>query len=346
MAGDRKSHRDEGRQVWRIRDATKVTELPVDYGTGVVFSPDGKWLMTTTAPCRLWTVGTWREARQIGGEGRCFSPDGRLVVVVDATRVIRLVETETGRTVARLESPDLCEVVAASFSPDGSRLVVTTNDGPAVHVWDLRAIRRQLARMGLDWDAPAYSDDDPADRSAPPLPPLHVDLGPLPLTASVDPRAYEPVIADLEAALRANRTSPASEEGWLDAATITRGIWPTRPDRAATPSATDPGPPRRRAGTEPATISTRWASPSIARADTPRPSRPWTGAWPSATAAYDGYDLFFQAMAHWQLGDKPQALACFHKALEWMEKNQQADEELVRFRAEAATLLGLETKSD
>jgi tetratricopeptide (TPR) repeat protein len=68
-------------------------------------------------------------------------------------------------------------VAAAAFSPDGSRLVVATNDGPAVHVWDLRAIRRNLAAMGLDWDAPAYSDDDPANPSSPPLPPLRVDLG-------------------------------------------------------------------------------------------------------------------------------------------------------------------------
>ena len=67
----------------------------------------------------------------------------------------------------------------AAFSPDGSRLVVSTNDGPAVHVWDLRAIRRDLADMGLDWDAPAYSEDDPAGPSAPPLPPLQVDYGPL-----------------------------------------------------------------------------------------------------------------------------------------------------------------------
>ena len=66
-----------------------------------------------------------------------------------------------------------------TFSPDGSRLVVTTNDGPAVHVWDLRAIRKHLAGMGLDWDAPAYPDDDPASPSAPPLPPLQVDYGPL-----------------------------------------------------------------------------------------------------------------------------------------------------------------------
>ena len=48
-----------------------------------------------------------------------------------------------------------------------------------MHVWDLRAIRKHLAGMGLDWDAPAYSEDDPADPAAPPLPPLQVDFGPL-----------------------------------------------------------------------------------------------------------------------------------------------------------------------
>ena len=93
--------------------------------------------------------------------------------------VIRLVETETGRTVARLESPDLCHVAEAAFTPDGSRLVITTNDGPSARVWDLRAIRRHLAAMGLDWDAPAYSDDDPASPALPPLPTIEVDLGSL-----------------------------------------------------------------------------------------------------------------------------------------------------------------------
>jgi tetratricopeptide (TPR) repeat protein len=66
-----------------------------------------------------------------------------------------------------------------AFSPDGSRLVVVTNDGPAAHVWDLRAIRNELAGRGLDWDAPAYPEADPADPSAPPLPAPQVDYGPL-----------------------------------------------------------------------------------------------------------------------------------------------------------------------
>ena len=173
------SHGKTGAQVWRIRDAVQVAHLAIDGFVHVQFSRDGKWLMTTSPPCRLWAAGTWHEVRQIGGRGLTFSPDSRQVVVQDSSRALRLVETETGRTLARLESPDACQVDDATFSPDGSRLVVTTNDGPAVHIWDLRAIRRQLTRMGLDWDAPAYSDDDPAADSSPPLPSLQVDFGKL-----------------------------------------------------------------------------------------------------------------------------------------------------------------------
>ena len=57
------------------------------------------------------------------------------------------------------------------------RLVVSTNDGPAVHVWNRRAIRIHLGKMGLDWDAPSYSGDDPAGPTALPLPTLKVDYG-------------------------------------------------------------------------------------------------------------------------------------------------------------------------
>ena len=160
-------------------DATRVADLPIDDRTEVIFSPDGKWLMTTAAPCRLWAVGTWTNSAADRRRGSLLFPRRRQLIVQDADKILRLVETETGRTVARLESPDSCDVTWATFSPDGSRLVVTTHDGPAVHVWDLRAIRRRLAMMGLDWDAPAYSDDDPADPSVPPLPPLQIDLGPL-----------------------------------------------------------------------------------------------------------------------------------------------------------------------
>ncbi len=50
---------------------------------------------------------------------------------------------------------------------------------------------------------------------------------------------------------------------------------------------------------------------------------------------------FFLAMAHWRLGGKEQARQWYGKAAAWMEKNRSTDGELLQFRAEAATLLGL-----
>jgi serine/threonine protein kinase/Tfp pilus assembly protein PilF len=55
----------------------------------------------------------------------------------------------------------------------------------------------------------------------------------------------------------------------------------------------------------------------------------------------DGHDWFFLAMAQWQLGDKEQAIALYDRAVSWMTKANRADDELLRFREEAAELLGL-----
>jgi tetratricopeptide (TPR) repeat protein len=76
-----------------------------------------------------------------------------------------------------------------------------------------------------------------------------------------------------------------------------------------------------------------------------------TGDWRAAIQAVEksialtkdgnGVDRFILAMAHWQLGDKQQARHCYDQAVQWMEKNKPADEELAQFRAEAAALLGL-----
>ncbi len=336
-----------GAQVWRLRDAVKVAVLPVEPGTGVIFSPDGRWLMTTTTPCRLWTAGTWNEARQIGGRGLCFSPDGRLVAVTDATRALRLVEAETGRTLARLECPDLCDAHAAHFSPDGSRLVVTTNDRPAVHVWDLRAIRRHLARTGLDWDAPAYSDDDPADPLARPLPTLQVDLGPLPLTDGIDPGLYEPVIGEMEAAL-ARESGQPSVRGSL-ARRCNNYAWvlanatgsSRNPERALTLA--------RRAVELIPNNSSYLNTLGVAQYRAGRHAEAVATLDRSLAAGHGadaGYDLFFLAMAHWQLGDRPRALTCFNRAVEWMDKDRSADEELVPFRAEAAAMLDVKAQKD
>ena len=58
------------------------------------------------------------------------------------------------------------------------------------------------------------------------------------------------------------------------------------------------------------------------------------------------YDWFFLAMAHWQLSEKDKAREFYDRAVQWMDKNQPTNEELLRFRAEAAEQLGVKEKKD
>jgi tetratricopeptide (TPR) repeat protein len=58
----------------------------------------------------------------------------------------------------------------------------------------------------------------------------------------------------------------------------------------------------------------------------------------------DAFDWFFLAMAHWQLKHKEEARRWYDKAVAWMDKNEPKDEELLRFRDEAAKLLGIPVK--
>ncbi|HMC10392.1 MAG TPA: tetratricopeptide repeat protein, partial [Pirellulaceae bacterium] len=60
----------------------------------------------------------------------------------------------------------------------------------------------------------------------------------------------------------------------------------------------------------------------------------------------DSFDFFFLAMAHWQLGHKDEARKWYDQAVRWMEKYKPQDEELGRFRAEAAELLEVQEKKN
>jgi Tfp pilus assembly protein PilF len=56
------------------------------------------------------------------------------------------------------------------------------------------------------------------------------------------------------------------------------------------------------------------------------------------------FNAFFLAMAHWQLGSKDEARTVYETGVEWMQRKMPQDEELRRFRAEAAQLVGVKEK--
>ncbi len=345
-----------GAQVRRIRDGFKVADLPHVGLTTVAFSPDGRWLIANGGPCRLWEVGTWREVRRIGGRGFAFSPDGRILAVQDPSKVIRLVEVESGRTLARLESPDLCEVQDAVFGTDGARLVVTTPDGPAVHVWDLRAIRRHLAGMGLDWDAPAYPDRDPAEPSSPPLTTGRIDLSSFAdaddvvrlatrAGRSAERRQFDAAIADYEEALRRGGALDAPIRPLLAVCCnnrewelVTANPKDRNPARAVAlarrgvelgggrdPYLNTLGVALYRAGLLDEAVATLEKSLAV-------------GPGPAAA-----YDLFVLAMAHHRLGRPGGARVELDRAIAWNRNHRQERPEshaqLQAFQAEAEAIL-------
>ena len=75
----------------------------------------------------------------------------------------------------RLDAPEQSRLWPRCFTPDGAQLIAHGSESQALHVWDLRLIRRELAGMGLDWNAPPLPDL-PAEAPRPP-PAVEIDLG-------------------------------------------------------------------------------------------------------------------------------------------------------------------------
>jgi eukaryotic-like serine/threonine-protein kinase len=155
-----------------------------------------------------WEPGLGISRERIGdmwGE-MAFSPDGRVLALLHGRNMgIKLVSVSNSHEPGRAElllgpniraaqqrrptgstrpmrDPESIEAIQTlatleaggplCFSPDGGWLTTVEESRQALLVWDLRLIRRHLASMGLDWDAP-------------PLAPAVEDAKPVRLTAKV-----------------------------------------------------------------------------------------------------------------------------------------------------------------
>jgi eukaryotic-like serine/threonine-protein kinase len=158
-----------GAKLWQVRDGQFIKELPVGTLTGGIFSPDGQWLAVSGGSGgRILRVGTWAERHIIRWNGGAtFSPDSRFLAVETGQGVIRLIDPSTGREKARLEAPIQEMAGWLGFTPDSTRLVASSDDGKAIHVWDLRLIRQQLVELDLDWEEPPYPPAPPPQKLAP-----------------------------------------------------------------------------------------------------------------------------------------------------------------------------------
>ncbi len=96
-------------------------------------------------------------------------------MAIAGNKTVRLVSLDTGRVLAWLSVHEETALLPQCFTPDGTQLIAVGQQSDQLYVWDLRAIRRQLADLGLDWDAPLF--DLPSIAEPPPPLVVHVAGG-------------------------------------------------------------------------------------------------------------------------------------------------------------------------
>jgi WD40 repeat protein len=161
-------------RLWRAQDGKMIHEWNVIGAALVAFAPDARTLIISDADeFSFWDVETLKLTHRVRRDVAlypghvAFSPDGQLMALEMAPGVIHLKDVLTTRTVAKLEDPGRDRAVWMSFSPDGTKLVVTAHYARAIHIWDLRLIRTRLKAMGMDWEWPEFP---PAPQSELPRP--------------------------------------------------------------------------------------------------------------------------------------------------------------------------------
>jgi WD40 repeat protein len=143
-----------------------------DYFRNVFFSPGGTWLVAhhgRKTGFSLWRVADWSAGPSFDDWSECaFSDDDSLLAVGSGMGEVTLWSMAEARPLVRLRTQDLTRFQPQCFDQGGGRLFAVGESTRRIHVWDLRAIRRQLADLGLaeGWPAPSTWESDAAEATA------------------------------------------------------------------------------------------------------------------------------------------------------------------------------------
>ncbi len=138
------------------------------YVTSVVFSPDGRYVLTGSddSTARLWDVATGKEIRVFAGHtdgldrsDAVISPDGRYVLTGSIDKTARLWDIATGETLQTFIG-HTAWIAGVAFSPDNHFALTGSADNTA-KLWDIQTgkeIRQFTGHTGVVWSV-AFSPD-------------------------------------------------------------------------------------------------------------------------------------------------------------------------------------------
>src|SRR5205807_938595 len=135
-------------------------------------SPDGLQVTTSSSVNKVWDVSNGKLVTEKAAD---LGSSGNGVWLRVQKRPVKLIH---GKELATLEAPrDNALVDERPLLSPGARRIAVRTGNHTIHLWDLRALRRQLAEIGLDWDLPPYPPAAPTSHGKPLR--VEVDLGPL-----------------------------------------------------------------------------------------------------------------------------------------------------------------------
>src|SRR6266568_2467796 len=167
-------HHDTVVKIWDSRTGALIKELAdaewiPDGSPCPAFEPNGRSLIITYYwNYRVWETNSWTPGLRVPRSGpdvvaMALSHRGGLVAMRSGQTSIQLRDLATGEVLATLQSPIRYHVIALAFSPDDTQLAVVHWGTRELLVWDLRLLREELAKMGMDWARPPFPPE--ADKS-------------------------------------------------------------------------------------------------------------------------------------------------------------------------------------
>jgi WD40 repeat protein len=133
--------RDESvSRLWEVSTGLEIGQFQGSSGksTGAIFSPNGKYVVTSSWPITLWDRATKAKVREFKGHKQevsavAFSPDGKQLVSASWDKTARLWDVDTGNEIQRFEGRSY-SLSAVVFSADGRRILTAGTDNKA-HLW-------------------------------------------------------------------------------------------------------------------------------------------------------------------------------------------------------------------
>jgi serine/threonine protein kinase/WD40 repeat protein/Tfp pilus assembly protein PilF len=341
------SDRGKTAKVWDASTGKAVHFFEGSDMCHVQFSTDNRWLYTSNDG-RLWHVGTWEPGPVVGGPGACFAPDGKIMAVEGNLASIQLILPDTGEEIARLETPIRGRRLPSCFTTDGLSLIASDTESRQLDIWDLHALRRELAALGLDWEGPPTEQKNPRRWSAPSQSQLNARVVP-------GPRVGADVLVLLATELGKQKKHPEARAALREAMHIDPGNASARSNLAwllltGPPELRDPKEAltQARKAVELSPKSGRYFNTlgvAFYRSGQYGEAIPFLKKSLAASRGeLDAFNLFFLAMCHARLGHQGEASKYRERASAWFSEHrgQLPDEwvhELTQFEEEAAKVL-------